>query len=148
MKTSKISNYPYFGINFENNIISNNNINFANNANLTNSANLTNNANFTNNANLFNNNNFPNNNSFTINNNFDNKNYNPMQLNPNSLYMQKFQQANYNMKNNPNISQLNLNNMPNILSLINFPVVLPSHSEHPLVNCKTPANCFSYCLWF
>ena len=60
-----------------------------------------------------------------------------MQLSQNSLYMQKFQQTNYNMKNNPNISQLNLNNKSNILSLINLPAVLPSHSEYPLVNCKT-----------
>ena len=62
-----------------------------------------------------------------------------MNFNDNSLYMQKFQQTFINMQENPNIkiSETNLNNMNNILSLINSPVLVPYHTDHPLINCKT-----------
>ena len=44
---------------------------------------------------------------------------------------------------NPNIIkpiEVNLNNMTNILALINLPVVIPVHNQHPLINCKTPGR--------
>ena len=34
--------------------------------------------------------------------------------------------------------ETNFNNMTNILSLINQPITVPYHKEHPLINCKTP----------
>ena len=58
-------------------------------------------------------------------------------MNPNSLYRQNFQQTWQNMQQSSNLVQTDFNNMTNILSLLNLPIVVPSHSNHPLINCKT-----------
>ena len=77
-------------------------------------------------------------------NNFNNNNNNLgpnfMNMNNNSLYQQKFQQTYALMQQNPPLIETNLNNMNNILSLINLPVLVPYHIEHPLINCKTPGR--------
>ena len=36
--------------------------------------------------------------------------------------------------------ETNFNNMTNILYLINQPIKVPYHAEHPLINCKTPGR--------
>ena len=93
-----------------------------------------------------------------------NQNQNPMQINvqtamnqmneymmntsQNTLYNQNIQSTWKNMQQNqqnpnPNIIkpiEVNLNNMTNILALINLPVVIPVHNQHPLINCKTPGR--------
>ena len=93
-----------------------------------------------------------------------NQNQNPMQINvqtamnqmneymmntsQNTLYNQNIQSTWQNMQQNqqnpnPNIIkpiEVNLNNMTNILALINLPVVIPVHNQHPLINCKTPGR--------
>ena len=53
----------------------------------------------------------------------------------NNLYAQNFQQTWQNMQQNVNLIETNFNNMSNILSLINLPVVVPYH-----INCKTPGR--------
>ena len=58
----------------------------------------------------------------------------------NNLYTQNFQQTWQNMQQNVNLIETNFNNMTNILSLINLPVVVPYHNQHPLINCKTPGR--------
>ena len=59
----------------------------------------------------------------------------------NSLYNQNFQQTWNNMQQNQvQLIETNFNNLNNILSLINLPVLLPYHSHHPLINCKTPGR--------
>ena len=58
----------------------------------------------------------------------------------NNLYAQNFQQTWQNMQQNVNLIETNFNNMNNILSLINLPVVVPYHNQHPLINCKTPGR--------
>ena len=75
--------------------------------------------------------------NMTSNNPQNNISYNLMNANDNSLYIQNFQQMwNYMMQQNA--IKEDLNKMNNILSLINLPVLLPYHSKHPLINCKTP----------
>ena len=64
--------------------------------------------------------------------------YNNMQNNPNNLYSYNLNQTWQNMQPQAKLINTNMNNMLNILSLINFPVVVPYHNEHPLVNCYTP----------
>jgi len=63
-----------------------------------------------------------------------------MAQNGNNLYAQNFQQTWRNMQQNVNLIETNFNNMSNILSLINLPVVIPYHNQHPLINCKTPGR--------
>ena len=41
---------------------------------------------------------------------------------------------------NANLIDQNLNDMQNILCLINLPIVVPCHNQHPLINCKTPGR--------
>ena len=62
--------------------------------------------------------------------------YNPMNASNESLYMQLYQKTWNNMQQNA--VKEDLNKMNNILSLINLPVILPFHTHHPLINCKTP----------
>lgn len=61
-----------------------------------------------------------------------------MNNNVNNLYSNTFCQTWQNMQPTTTLINSNLNNMLNILSLINFPIVVPYHGEHPLVNCFTP----------
>ena len=74
--------------------------------------------------------------------------YNNMQSNANgnNLYLNNFNQTWRNFQPNIALNNTNMNNMINILSLINFPIVVPYHSQHPLINCKTPKNAFGN--WF
>ena len=67
-------------------------------------------------------------------------NQNIMNMDPNTLYIQNFQQTWQNMQQNVNLIQTNFNNMTNILSLLNLPIIVPYHNEHPLINCKTPGR--------
>jgi len=64
-----------------------------------------------------------------------------------SLYMQNFQSTFNNISGNVNLIETNLNNMNNILSLINLPVVVPCHSHHPLINCRTPGRALPGNYW-
>ena len=123
MIPNQTNNYPFIINNQMNNQEINNNIPM-------------NNQNF-NNINQINNqgNNFININPITLNNS-----NNPMLGSANSLYAQNFQQTWNNMQGNVNLIETNFNNMNNILSLINLPVVVPYHSHHPLINCKTPGR--------
>ena len=82
----------------------------------------------------------PSNQGNNFNNNNNNLGPNFMNMNNNSLYQQKFQQTYAIMQQNPPLIETNLNNMNNILSLINLPVLVPYHIEHPLINCKTPGR--------
>ena len=41
---------------------------------------------------------------------------------------------------NPSLNEINFNDRSNILSLINLPIVVPYHDNHPLINCKTPGR--------
>ena len=61
-------------------------------------------------------------------------NQNIMNMNPNTLYWQNFQQTFQNMQPNMNLVNTNFNNMTNILSLLNLPIVVPYHMNHPLIN--------------
>ena len=79
------------------------------------------------------------NNNITRNQNF----YNNMQAMPNNPYVNSYQQT----MNNFQLNNINMNNMQNILSLINFPVLVPYHSQHPLINCYTPDRAKSYGNW-
>ena len=63
---------------------------------------------------------------------------NRMQNNQNIFYSNNFNHNLQNIQPQENLYDTNLNNMLNILSLINFPVIVPYHNEHPLVNCFTP----------
>ena len=74
-------------------------------------------------------------------------NYTPMNLSQDSLYKQLFQQTFNFMQGKTNLVNINVNNMKNILSLINLPVVLPFHTKHPLINCKTPGREKPGALW-
>ena len=67
--------------------------------------------------------------------------------NPNSLYMMNFQQTWQNMQPSVNLVNINFNNMTNILSLLNLPVVVPCHSQHPLIHCKTPGRIMPGTYW-
>ena len=94
--------------------------------------------------------NFQNNNNMTGSSNFvppmnqmnqiNQMNQNIMQLNPNSLCMNNFQQTWQNFQPLIKLVDINFNNMTNILSLLNLPIMVPCHSEHPLINCKTPGR--------
>ena len=55
-----------------------------------------------------------------------------------SLYRQYFQQTFQNLQQ-PEIKlfNVNFNDMTNILSLLNLPIIVPYHENHPLVNCRT-----------
>ena len=90
-----------------------------------------------------------------------NQNQNPIQINiqtamnqmnqymmntsQNTLYNQNIQSTWQNMQQNqqnpnPNIIkpiEVNLNNMTNILALINLPVVIPVHNQHPLISLSS-----------
>ena len=62
-------------------------------------------------------------------------------MNSNSLFSENIQQTMNNFEQNKKkYIQTNLNNMTNILSLINLPIIVPYHAEHPLINCKTPGR--------
>ena len=73
--------------------------------------------------------------------------YNNMHNNANNLYIHNFNQTWNNMQPNIQLNNTNMNNMLNILSLINFPVLVPFHSQHPLVNCYTPDRAKQYGNW-
>ena len=75
--------------------------------------------------------------------------YNNMQsnVNRNNLYLNNFNQTWRNFQPNVTLNNTNMNNMLNILSLINFPIVVPYHSQHPLINCKTPDKIKQYVNW-
>ena len=60
--------------------------------------------------------------------------------NSNNLYIQNIQPTWKNMQPNVYLNEINFNNMTNILSLINLPILVPYHIQHPLVNCKTPGR--------
>jgi hypothetical protein len=64
-------------------------------------------------------------------------NQNTMNMNKNSLYMMNFQQTFQNMQPSVKLLDINFNNMTNILSLLNLPIIVPCHSQHPLINCRT-----------
>ena len=62
-------------------------------------------------------------------------------MNSNSLFSENIQQTMNNFEQNKKkYIQTNFNNMTNILSLINLPIIVPYHAEHPLINCKTPGR--------
>ena len=75
--------------------------------------------------------------------------YNNMQSNANGndLYLNSFQQTWRNLQPNVAINNTNMNNMLNILSLINFPILVPYHAHHPLINCYTPDRAKQYGNW-
>ena len=80
--------------------------------------------------------------------NIQNENYlnnNGMQMNQVNqnqfpLYFKMLQQTFQNMQPNMNPIDINFNNMGNLLSLINLPIIIPNHINHPLINCKTPGR--------
>ena len=76
--------------------------------------------------------------------------YNNMQSNANgnNLYLNNFNQTWRNFQPNIALNNTNMNNMINILSLINFPILVPYHGQHPLINCKTPNNAKQFGNWF
>ena len=62
-------------------------------------------------------------------------------MNANSLFSENIQQTMNNFQQKKkNYIHTNFNNMTNILSLINLPIIVPYHAEHPLINCKTPGR--------
>ena len=61
-------------------------------------------------------------------------------MNSNSLFSENIQQTMNNFQQKKNYIHTNFNNMTNILSLINLPIIVPYHAEHPLINCKTPGR--------
>ena len=65
----------------------------------------------------------------------------------NNLYSNSFQQTWNNFQLNADINKTNMNNMLNILALINFPILVPYHSQHPLINCYTPDRAKQYGNW-
>ena len=66
----------------------------------------------------------------------------------NNLYSNSFQQTWNNFQLNADINKTNMNNMLNILALINFPILVPYHSQHPLINCYTPDRAKQYGNWY
>ena len=53
-------------------------------------------------------------------------------MNSNSLFSENIQQTMNNFEQNKKkYIQTNFNNMTNILSLINLPIIVPYHAEHP-----------------
>ena len=79
-------------------------------------------------------------------NNFQNFGNN-MQNNQNNFYYNNFNYNLQNMQPQENLFDTNLNNMLNILSLINFPILVPYHAHHPLINCYTPDRAKQYGNW-
>ena len=69
------------------------------------------------------------------------------QLNQNTLYEQILQQTYQNLQSNVCLININFNNMTNILSLLNLPIVIPFHPIHPLINCTTPGRDFGNNCW-
>ena len=64
-----------------------------------------------------------------------------MNAGANNLYIQNTQQTWQNMQPMNNfVNQNNLNNSSNILSLINLPILVPYHCQHPLISCLTPGR--------
>ena len=62
-------------------------------------------------------------------------------MSANSLFTQNIQKTMNNFQQiKRNYIHTNFNNMTNILSLINLPIIVPYHAEHPLINCKTPGR--------
>ena len=62
-------------------------------------------------------------------------------MSANSLFAQNIQKTMNNFQQiKKNYIHTNFNNMTNILSLINLPIIVPYHAEHPLINCKTPGR--------
>ena len=62
-------------------------------------------------------------------------------MNSNSLFSENIQQTmNGFQQKKKNYIHTNFNNMTNILSLINLPIIVPYHADHPLINCKTPGR--------
>ena len=61
-------------------------------------------------------------------------------IEPNSLYYNTFIQTQNKMQNQVNLIETNINSNTNILSLINLPVLVPYHINHPLIACKTPGR--------
>ena len=57
--------------------------------------------------------------------------------NSNNLFNQNVQNTWQCMLPNNFVNQTNLNNKTNILSLINVPIIVPYHSNHPLISCQT-----------
>ena len=58
-----------------------------------------------------------------------------------NLYRQNIQPTwQYMQMMNNFVNENNLNNKGNILSLINLPIVVPYHSQHPLISCITPGR--------
>ena len=56
-----------------------------------------------------------------------------MNSSENSLYNQNIDSTWKNMQN-PSLNEINFNDRSNILSLINLPIVVPYHAQHPLIN--------------
>ena len=54
-------------------------------------------------------------------------------MNSNNLFSQNIQQTMMNMEQSRNYIHTNFNNMTNILSLINLPIIVPYHAKHPLI---------------
>ena len=74
-------------------------------------------------------------------------NQNTMNMNPNSLYMNIFQQTWQNFQPTVKLVDVNFNNMTNILSLLNLPIIVPCHSQHPLIHCKTVGRIMPGTYW-
>jgi hypothetical protein len=70
-----------------------------------------------------------------------------MNLNPESLYVKNSQQTWLNMQPSMNLLNVNFNNMSNILSLLNLPIIVPCHSQHPLINCLTVGRIGAKTYW-
>ena len=64
------------------------------------------------------------------------------QMNQHILNMKSnsFRLLDNKLQYNKEIIETNFNNMTNILYLINTPIIVPFHKEHPLINCKTPGR--------
>ena len=59
--------------------------------------------------------------------------------NVNSVYDKTISKTMNNFRK-PTLEKINFNDRSNILSLINLPIIIPYHKEHPLINCKTPGR--------
>ena len=59
--------------------------------------------------------------------------------NVNSIYDKTISKTMNNFRK-PTLEKINFNDRSNILSLINLPIIIPYHKEHPLINCKTPGR--------
>ena len=61
-------------------------------------------------------------------------------MNPNALNGTLIQQKPQNIPQKKIPLKINLNKMNNLLCLINMPIVIPQHPDHPLINCTTPGR--------